>query len=608
MSRLHVIRAILLDRSAMTGLLAVGILLGSGSIAWTLDSHWHVPTEWQGVEPQIRVVAQTVLHGQQPYPGRTVVSEIHNAPGWQPLHSYTYHIRPYTRIVNGPGWKASSGTFNPGEALNAYQLTSTGTCTSGDRGGPRSTDDNIIDGTCTWRYLSHVDYISITGWAFDNQHWKRDTAYLYGDYIVSGSPLRAYEQVNSAGCRSVIGPTGTASGSGTTFPTTDGCQWRYWADVLYSSEKSYIPTQRYLTPGKLTATDQMKANYEAEIWNDREYVAGKNGEATPIRLQAHFDYTQDGFPYSAEGDGISCNLVCYHFIVAAAPGESFADSLTTATPLTGYDPKNGVAIRNPTMRLTDGFEIRDNYVDLIGLQLKSDLGIGVGGGETHGGNSVTIRNSLVEGGSRSDAAINLDTSMLVANSLVVAHGLYGIVEDYPGTVLHSTLVNPDRVTNSVAIEVGLDWMFLGETVSNTALFGFAHAAASTANPKATDWRGITWLGGNNATDAMVGDSGSLPFGRGVATVGMLPKTLYGISAAAAFRSFPGDYRLASRSPLIGTGSAFGAFNPACKSGKPCSAIFTFDSPDIIGTLRPQAKHYDIGAWQSCNSASRDCRE
>ena len=155
--------------------------------------------------------------------------------------------------------------------------------------------------------------------------------------------------------------------------------------LLYSSDRSYISTQRYLEPGKVKATYEMRANYEAEVWNDREYVAGQNGEAVPIRLQAHFDFTQDGFPYSAEGNGISCNSTCYHIILKAAPGESFADSINPTDPLTGYDPKNGVAIRKLTARLTDGFEMRDNYVDLIGLQVKSDHGIGVGGGERTAG-------------------------------------------------------------------------------------------------------------------------------------------------------------------------------------------------------------------------------
>lgn len=610
MDRLNDPRTAVLRSLRTITLLAACILLRSPLSAYAGNQHLAVATSQEattsGRQPDI--VENLKLRGQAPFSGPTIISQIHNAPGWRPSRTYTYHRRPFRRVVNGPGWNASSGTYNPGRLLNAYQLISTGVCTSGNRGGPTGTGPDITDGSCSWKYLSRVDYISITGWAFDNQHWKRGTKYLYGDYVVSGSPLRAYEQMNATGCRSVDAPAGTASGAGTTFATPDGCTWKYWADILYSSERSYIPTQRYLTPGKLIATDEMKANYEAEVWNDREYIAGRNGEAVPIRLQAHFDYTQDGFPYSPEGDGLTCNPTCYHIIIRAAPGEGFGDSLTPSDPLIGYDPKNGVAIRNPTNHLSDGFEIRDNYVDLIGLQIKSADGIGVGGGETHGGNAVTIRDSIVDGGSLPGAAaINLDTSMLVENSLVVAHGRFGIVEDYPGTILHSTLVNPDRVPNSVGVEVGLDWIFSGETVSNTAIFGFAHAAASTANPAATGWRATTWLGGNNATSVPVGDSGMLSVGRGqTSTVAILPKTAYGVSPSAAFRVFPGDYRLSPFSPLIGSGSAFGSFNPACLRGKRCTAIYKFDSPDIIGTVRPQRGRYDIGAWQSCAVGSQSC--
>ena len=219
--------------------------------------------------------------------------------------------------------------------------------------------------------------------------------------------------------------------------------------------------------------------------------------------------------------------ICYRIILMAAPGESFVDTLTPSDPLTGYDPAKGVAIRNSTNSvLTDGFSIRDNCVDLIGLQIKSDHGNGVGGGQTHSGNDVTVRHSIVEGGAISDAgtaAINLDTQMLVENSLVVAHGIFGIREDYPGTILHSTLINPDRVPNSIAIEVVLGWVFTGETVSNTAIFGFAHVAGSTSNPEATDWTGMRWFGTHNITDAPVGDHGSLSLGReGTATVRILP--------------------------------------------------------------------------------------
>jgi hypothetical protein len=63
----------------------------------------------------------------------------------------------------------------------------------------------------------------------------------------------------------------------------------------------------------------------------------------------------------------------------------------------------------------------------------------------------------------------------------------------------------------------------------------------------------------------------------------------------------GDWRLSSGSPLRGAGSAYGDFTTNCQTTSPnCPNLTTynFDSPDIIGTARPQAGRDDIGAWQS----------
>ena len=535
---------------------------------------------------------------------QTIVSQVHNAPGWLPDHVYGGTDDPaynagHTRVNGGPGWNSAMQQWIPGRPLAAYQLTSAGTCTSGAT-APTGTANAIQDGTCTWKYLSPTDYVSLTGWAFDNRRWKSGTDYKYGDYVTNGSPLRAYEQMALAGCTTTVAPTGTA-----TVTASNGCMWQYWADVLYSSEKSYIPTERYLSStsdnfGEATAEMAANTTYEAQLWNDREYVAGENGEAVPIRLQAHTDYTQDGFPYSAEGDLI-CNA-CGTEIVKAAAGESFADSVKPTDPLTGFDPSKGVAIENPTLGLlTDGFEWRDNGGELIGLQIKSDDGIGVGGGETHGGNGVTLLGDIVEGSSN-QGAVFIDAGGFVANSLVVSHGAAGISEDYPGAVVHSTLVNPDRVAGSVAIVFYDNWVFIGETVSDDAIFGFTHVLGSPTAPGGRNQ--ATWLGGHDATDAPPGERGQFQisgnewsplYAYPVPSTGSLTE----LSAASAFVHFPGDYRLAVSSPLVGAGVVLGVFNPACRTGTTCSndGFPDTDSPDIIGTTRPQNGSYDIGAWQ-----------
>ena len=67
-------------------------------------------------------------------------------------------------------------------------------------------------------------------------------------------------------------------------------------------------------------------------------------------------------------------------------------------------------------------------------------------------------------------------------------------------------------------------------------------------------------------------------------------------------------RLSARagSALIGAGGPHGSFAVNCDPSKPPCPWYTtynFDSPDIIGTPRPQADRYDIGAWQSLHTAT-----
>jgi hypothetical protein len=531
-------------------------------------------------------------------PQSVIVSQIHNAPGWRHSHTYRYAAGPFTRVVNGPGWDETAGRFNPRQGLYAYQLISTGNCTSAPSGGPVGTGAVIQDGTCVWKYLSGVDYISLTGWAFDNAPWQPKT-YFFGDNIVSGSPLRSYRLANPAGCASAVAPGGTGGGMGASITLSDGCQWAYWADVIYTSGVSHIPTQTYPNNVKSNATRHLSANYQADLWNDREYVAGENSESAPIILQAHYDLTLDGFPYEPEAQGVQ-PTTAYRLIVTAAPGESFHDTLTPAMPLVGYDQTKGVALHNVTNgNYAAGIELRDNGVDLIGFQIKSDYQQGMGGAETHGANGVTIQNSIIDGGAGPNtAALQLDAGGIVANSLIIARGAFGIVENYPGFVLHSTLINPGRVPNSVAVASGGPWVFNGAVVSNSAIFGFAHAAAATGTMK--------WGGGNNLTDAPAGDTGAGQWydGRAATTVVTLSGTAYGAAAASVFTSFPGDYRTAASSPLRGGGAAYGPFK-FCEAKHPdCAGItYNFDSPDIIETTRPQAGRYDIGAWQARHSTT-----
>lgn len=599
MSRRDSVQAGLLSQAIMIGFWAAAIVFGPALPTWAenLPSGGGSIAGLSAPSHAAQTAETMPPDGQQPPPGAIIVSQIHNAPGWQPSHTYTYATGPYTRVVSGPGWNPANGSYSPGQTLDAYQLISTGRCTSASSGGPSGTGSSIKDGNCTWKYLSTVDYMSITGWAFDNRPWKSGTLYHFHDYVTSDLPLRAYA-LEGDSCTSAVAPIGTGSSTKSMVVTSDGCQWQYQAEITYTSGKSYVPTETF-TSDKNTATLMLHANYEAQLWNDREYVAGQNGEASPIRTQNHNDYRHEG------GVVLGCTTSpCYHFIVTTALGESFRDSLTSSDPLTGYDPSKGVAIRNSLSfgwpYEPAGIDVHDNYVDLIGLQIKSVHGAAVNGMSSFG-NSMTIRNCILDGGSNDQstslAAVTTDTSSVIANSLVISHAPIGVVLKYPGFILHSTIVNPDHVANSVGIDTFYKWAYDDTMVSNTAIFGFAHAASH-------DEGGTPWSrqSSNNATDAPAGDAGTgpWPYGdRGTSTVDVLPGTIYGVSMASVFVKPSSDWRLSSASPLRSAGSAFGIFAINCSSQHPSCPqrrTYNFDTPNIIGAARPQTGRYDIGAW------------
>lgn len=546
------------------------------------------------------------------HPSRVViVSQIHNAPGWLPNTAYTAATAPpYTRVNSGLGWNPSTQQWVPGQPLAAYQLASASTCTSG-KIEPAGTGDAIQDGTCTWRYLSATDYVTLTGWMYDNQAWVRGTTYHFFDIATAGSPLRVYALTDNS-CASTVAPAGNGFRVSSDWlrhitPGADGCHWDYLADILYTSRKSYIPTGTF-TSSTSIGTIQMKVDADADLWNDREYIAGENGEMSPIVLKNHLNNWHGG---GEGGQMTGCNtpgaapgspmVKCPNFWIEAAPGESFRDTLTPTEPLAGYDPSRGVAIRDPATYVWPyepaALLMWDPFTHIIGLQLKSDHGAAY-----FGYNQDTISDSILDGGSRdpwtSHTAVFLDAGPdVIANSLVITHGSAGVVFKYPGFVLHSTVVDPERA-GDVGVETGNKWVFNNTTVSNSAIFGFAHAGAA-GNPETA----FSSQSSNNVTDAPSGDSGSTTWmgSKSSALVVDIPNTNYGASASAAFVVFGSDWRAKSGGPLVGAGSAFGDFTTGCSAAYPNCAnkvVYNFDTSDIVGTARSQRGKYDIGAWQS----------
>src|SRR5439155_12223096 len=98
-----------------------------------------------------------------------------------------------------------------------------------------------------------------------NKPWQSGATYNYRDYVVCDTPLRAYALEND-NCVSTKAPTG--AGQDLIVKPGDGCQWHYFAPVIYTSGKSYVPTETFAN-SKERATYNLHKNYEADLWNDR---------------------------------------------------------------------------------------------------------------------------------------------------------------------------------------------------------------------------------------------------------------------------------------------------------------------------------------------------
>jgi hypothetical protein len=406
----------------------------------------------------------------------------------------------------------------------------------------------------------------------------------------------------SDSCTSTIAPSGTGSGV-----LGDGCQWQYQADITYSSQVAYIPPQTYTGPpsgGIITATYHLTQNYQGNLWNDRAYTGGLLGELEPV-TGGSFRYGRDDS--GGESLSISCNP-CYYITLTAAAGESFRDTITASDPLSAPDPTKGAYIHNTHavngFGVDDGYAIGDAYTNLIGLQIKSDNGPAI---DALNACNATLRDSIMEGNNGSVIAtptiiLNCGPAVL-ANSLVLSHSTVGVWFKYPMTILHSTIVT----TNSLADSVGIQSYFAGPgadpavpTVSNTAVFGFAHAMSyitSTTNAA---------IGDHNVTDASATDSGSagftMTFYSENYTFFPLPGATYAASYAGSFINPASDWRLSSGSGLRGAGSAYGNFDVNCVTQNPVCITYNFDTPDIIGTTRPQSSAYDVGSWEFAGGA------
>jgi hypothetical protein len=324
--------------------------------------------------------------------------------------------------------------------------------------------------------------------------------------------------------------------------------------------------------------------------------------------------------------------------IKAAPGESFEDTLAAnpSIPLAGYNVSNGVGIRGTGGGIF-GLYIIDNVVDIHGLQIKSDNGdhtVSMNPGRAC--NMCIFEHSIFENGSATSATIlECGAQCYAHNDLFVARGFSALMFDYGGRLYNSTIVCPTG-TCTVAVYDTWDWITnYGMVVSGNAFFGFTHLIASLSNTPvgSCSYNCSTWQGTGNATDVASTDGNTYPAltinpgwtkwyvqnfhtGRpecasnvtmgGVTTRGVCG-ILNSVSASAAFVTWPGNYRINTSSPLYGAGTGpYGSFNKcgqfdpsfaspyAASGGGPLCTVQP-DTPDILGTVRPQGSRYDVGA-------------
>jgi hypothetical protein len=659
----------------------------------------------------------------------TVTAQIHNAPGWV-AGTFTYHVGPptnhKTRVNNGAAWNGTA--YTAGLALNNYELLDPGsgegsTCTSVS--GPTGTGSNITDGgTCHWKYIGPVDYVTFTGFGFDNGSvWATGTDYGFLDVThTTDTNLPVFQQL-SPGCHSTIKPTT----SNVSTQLTDGCYWLGTMASLplstsqvyltYTSNTASMPMSRFnrdtfqgtvsgttlcvTTPpatiplavnqyinwasntvpyipftsgiqitstsgtcgagtpytisssvptpytGTFFASDVQSGSFGTSyqfnvgnVWNDREYVGGANGEANPIQTWNHNYQYNDGYhallPLQAVTDaGYGWG---YPTTIQAAVGESFMDTYA-ANPglaLAGYNANYGVGFRGVGV---EGFGPSDNNQFITGFQFKSDTDLAVRL-EARSGNQSIIHHNILEAGVGAPQVVNTGFDVTFYNNLLIAHGnTIGIQFDYGGFAVNNTIVCISGTCQS-AFDNTVNWINEnGTTLTNNLVFGFNHFVSSIFYNNQDDWHTctwycVTWNGSGNITDVSSTDgvgfdsctftptgftpcgsiafanfsftSWAMPFktgytyfssgaGTNVTTCGNTygfgtpnPGTCdatYSVSPSTVFAAWPGNYKILNTGAAYGAGAAFpgfGSYYVTFNTGArntPCAGVWAGCNPN-----------------------------
>lgn len=518
-------------------------------------------------------------------------AQVHNAPGW--IHSKSNYATG-ARVNNGPGWNEGASKFVPHSLLRAYQLIS-GSCTTAASGGPTGTASDIPDGTCHWKYLSDTDYVTLSGWANDANPWTAKN-YIFSEVAAAGDPLTAYWQTNGSGCTSTTAPPAAAG---------DGCTWQQIGKITYASGAvPFTPWMVYKFDASIP-NSSINSIHEAALWNDQTYTVGVNGEDVGFIMQGHNDVNAlTGAPSETVNRQAGAGPwgMAYGMSITAAPGESFVDTLAanTSLPLTGADQTKGVMIDGLIL-------VQEEGVHFNRLQLHNATGP-VLQEPHHACDGCTIDNSIVEAFGRT---ILFGGGAMLRNDLIIVHGAdsAGVQFDYTGNLIHSTIINPEG-NGGVCIKTNWEWNWPGTYVTDSACFGFAHAAVGIANNCVDIFTCLEYFGFHafvsspnepiyTPTPPVSWDAWT---GNNPMFTRPISNATYDVNPSDVFVAWPGDYRLKSTSPLKGAGANYGVVRNRCWNftDQACPQLAN-DSLDILGTTRP-ATGSDVGAWQTGGSA------
>ena len=226
--------------------------------------------------------------------------------------------------------------YRPNDSRGEWPGLESERCELSSWSGPQRVPTDIgwivrqwYDGWAGWNRFGHsrrnmhlevsflADYVSLTGWSYDAPAWSSGVKYIFGSRVTFGSPLRSFQLMDVGGdkqCGAHRNDNHTFSSTNTK-PDDAGGRLRL---VVFSGRALFFGTLLYSHTGVFECKSgyesgrarkiAMVTNYEALLWNDREYVAGDNGEKYPMDTSYHDDLEGEGQTLILS----SCGLSSYH--------------------------------------------------------------------------------------------------------------------------------------------------------------------------------------------------------------------------------------------------------------------------------------------------------